>query len=57
MNKYKVVIADSQYLSRQGLKGMIGSKPFYEVVGEAKRHEDLEKLLNKQKVEPGDNRL
>jgi len=30
---------------------MIASKPFYEIVGEAKRHEELEKQLNDQKVD------
>ena len=45
MNKHKVVIADPEFLSRQGLKSMISSKPFYDVVGEVKRHEELEHIL------------
>jgi DNA-binding NarL/FixJ family response regulator len=48
MKKHKVVIADPEFLSRQGLKAMISSKPFYEVIGEAKRHEELEHLLHNQ---------
>lgn len=49
MKKYKVVIADPEYLSRQGLKAMISSKPFYEVSAEARRHEELEQILQKEK--------
>lgn len=45
MKKHSVVIADPEYLSRQGLKAMISSKPFYDVIGEAKRHEELEHIL------------
>lgn len=50
-NKHKVLIADAQFLSRQGLKSMLMSKPFYEVIGEAKRHEELEHYLNNQPVD------
>ncbi|MDG2450563.1 MAG: response regulator transcription factor [Saprospiraceae bacterium] len=48
MKKHTVIIADPEFLSRQGLKAMISSKPFYEVVGEAKRHEELEMLLQRE---------
>ena len=45
MKKHSVVIADPEYLSRQGLKYMISSKPFYSILAEAKRHEELEHIL------------
>ncbi|MEE9373641.1 MAG: response regulator transcription factor [Saprospiraceae bacterium] len=45
MKKKTFVIADPEFLSRQGLKAMISSHPLYEVIGEAKRHEDLERIL------------
>ena len=51
MNTHKVVIADAQYLSRQGLKSMVTSSPFYEVIAEVKRHEELEQVLNNNKVD------
>ena len=51
MTRQQVIIADAQYLSRQGLKSMISANPFYEVIGEAKRHEELEQLLNVLEVD------
>lgn len=50
-NKNKVLIADAYYISRQGLKYMISSRPFYEVIGEVKKHEELERFLNRQTVD------
>jgi len=51
MKKHTVVIADPVFLSREGLKSMIASKPFYQVVGEARRHEELEHFLKNNSVD------
>jgi DNA-binding NarL/FixJ family response regulator len=51
IKKHKVLVADAQFLSRQGLKSMLQQKPFYEVVGEVKRHDELEHFLNNHTVD------
>ena len=52
MKEQSVLICESQYLSREGLKSLIGKHPFYKVAGEASSPEELEAKL---KVHQCDN--
>ena len=49
MPPLQILIADSQYLARQGLKHLLQSKPEWKVVGEATEEAELMALLSAKK--------
>ncbi len=51
MRQTSIVIADSQYLIRYGLKKMIRNLGGYNIVGEAQNETDLVSLLHKNKAD------
>jgi DNA-binding NarL/FixJ family response regulator len=48
MESYRIVVADDHSLFRQGLKGLLGTKPGLEVVGEAGDGLELLRLLKNE---------
>ena len=46
MKKHSVLVCESQFLSREGIKSIVNKNPFYEVAGEATSQEELEAKLN-----------
>ena len=46
MRKHSVLVCESQFLSRQGIKSIVNKNPFYEVAGEVTSQEELEAKLN-----------
>ncbi len=51
MKKQSVLICDSQFLSRAGLKSIIDKSPFYSIIGEASTLEELEAKLRINKCD------
>jgi len=52
MKEQSVLVCESQYLSREGLKSIVGKHPHYKIAGEASNQEELEAKL---KVHQCDN--
>ncbi|MEL6390931.1 MAG: hypothetical protein AAFQ02_12300, partial [Bacteroidota bacterium] len=46
MKEQQVLVCETQYLSREGLKSIIGRNPFYAIAGEASSSDELEAKLN-----------
>jgi DNA-binding NarL/FixJ family response regulator len=47
-DKYSLLIADPNYLIRQGLRAIFDSEPFYDVIGDTDVYENLTELIKKQ---------
>ncbi len=51
MKKSEVLICESNFLIKEGIKSVINKSPFFESVQEAKSHDDLEAKLNNRKYD------
>lgn len=51
MEKVKVLICESHFLSKEGLKSVVNRNPFFEVIAEAETQEELERKLANSKPE------
>ena len=47
MNRSSVLVCETQFLSREGIKSIVNKNPFYEVKGEAVNQDQLEVKLHK----------
>ena len=51
MKQHSVLVCESQFLSREGIKSIVNKNPFYEVKGEATSQEELEIRLNREQFD------
>lgn len=51
MTKEEVLICDTAYLNREGLKSIVGKSPFFNAYFDASGYDELERLLNFKKFD------